>query len=378
MTKLSIVITTYNRAILLEQLLNDISRQYSSLSPEEQSIELIIVDNNSGDDTKSTIYKFIEANTLSIKYVFEECQGISAARNAAIEKCQGNLIAFLHDDISLDDDWLPEAYRIACNCLQHEIGVYGGRSIPIWEDDLPEWLDIEPPYGVDQEVFHGHSYGDEERFYPFETEFGAARYPSGVNVFIRREIFINCGLFRTDLGANAEGGLGAHEDYEFFDYLAAINIPMLYVPQCIVFNHIKKEQLEETYVRTWYFKTGRSLYWVAHTDRLKRSAPELFQASSGEKLFCPEFTKMKIGNIPLYLHLKILYVACELLYILILFDKKKLHYVTFKLCKALGEMNAAVLLATKDKNKKFSFKDRIVKNEVLKVTNPAEPHSVGD
>jgi hypothetical protein len=82
-------------------------------------------------------------------------------------------------------------------------------------------------------------------------------------------------------------------------------------------------------------------------------------------LFYPEFTKIKIARIPLYLHLKIFYVACELLYILVLFDKKKLHYVTFKLCQVLGEMNAAVLLAQREKNKKFSFKDRIIKKKVI-------------
>jgi len=132
MIKLSIIITTYNRANLLEQLLNDISEQHASLALEEQSIELILVDNNSGDDTKAVIYKFIEANTLSVKYIFEPVQGIAVARNAGVEKSQGNLLAFLHDDISLDEDWLREAYKLASNCLQHEIGVYGGRSIPLW------------------------------------------------------------------------------------------------------------------------------------------------------------------------------------------------------------------------------------------------------
>jgi len=367
MIKLSIVITTYNRANLLEQLLNDISAQYLALAPEEQSIELIIVDNNSSDDTKALIYKFIEANTLSIKYIFEAVPGIAAARNTAVDKAQGNLIAFLHDDVSLDEDWLTEAYRLALNCLQHEIGVYGGRYIPLWEETLPDWLDLEPPYGIEQEIFRGHSYGDEERFYPFDTEFGKAQYPAGVNVFIRKEIFINCGAFRTDLGPSAAGGLGSHEDYEFFDYLAAINIPMLYVPQCIVFHPIKPDQLEEHYIKTQYFKTGRSLYWIAHTDRLKRSAPDLFQINSGERFFYPQFTRMKILGIPMYLHLKIFYVICELLYVLLLFDKRKLHYVTFKLCKVLGEMNAAVLLVERDKNRKFSFKDRIVSKQVSEI-----------
>ena len=62
--------------------------------------------------------------------------------------------------------------------MDHEIGIYGGRSIPLWEDALPDWLNIEPP-PIAQEAFSGHSYGDEEKFYPFESEFGNAKFLLG-------------------------------------------------------------------------------------------------------------------------------------------------------------------------------------------------------
>ena len=107
--KLSVIITTYNRANQLEQLLNDLSAQFVLLSQnEEREIETFIVDNNSTDNTNAIIYKFIEDNRLRIKYISEEQQGISAARNKAIKEAKGSLLAFIHDDVSLDEDWLEK------------------------------------------------------------------------------------------------------------------------------------------------------------------------------------------------------------------------------------------------------------------------------
>ena len=363
--KLSVIITTYNRANLLEQLLNDLSAQFVMLSPsEEMEIETFIVDNNSTDNTSSVVYKFIEDNRLRIKYISEEQQGISAARNAAIKEAKGSLLAFIHDDVSLDEDWLREVFKIADTCIDHEIGIYGGRSIPLWEDTLPEWLNIEAPSAIAQEAFSGHSYGDEEKFYPFESEFGSAKFPSGVNFLVRREIFNNCGDFRTDLGANAAGGFGTHDDYEFFEYLSTINVPMLYVPQCIVFHPVSPDTLTMQNIRKWYFKAGRSLYWIAHTDRLKRKAPEFVGLSEDEKSFFPEFSKKYINSVPIYLNLKIIFLLFEIIYSLILFDKKKVNYLSFELSKILGAINAAELISQKTRSKKFSFKDRIKKKTI--------------
>lgn len=378
--KLSVIITTYNRANSLEQLLNDLSMQLVILNTsEEKNIEVLIVDNNSNDNTKAVVYKFIEDNRLRIKYIHEEQQGISAARNKAIKQAMGSLLAFLHDDVSLDEDWLQEVYKIADSCMEHEIGIYGGRSIPLWEEDLPEWLDIQAPYGIVQEAFSGHSYGDEEKFYPFESEFGNAKFPCGVNFLVRREIFQNCGDFRTDLGANAAGAFGTHEDYEFFEYLTTIKVPMLYVPQCIVFHPTKPSLLTIQYVRQWYFKAGRALYWMAYTDRLKREPSEFIGIEEAELAWYPSFTKSFVGVVPAYLYLKVFYALCLILYSLLLFDKKKVNYLSFELSKVFGAINAAELIAKKTRFKKFSFEDRIKKKTIdidESVEDPTAEHDL--
>lgn len=365
--KLSIVICTFNRAIQLEQLLEDLSYQHARLNEEDKAeVEVVLVDNNSFDTTKEVAYKFTESTILPVKYYLENRQGVSAARNHGIKQSRAELIAFLDDDLTLDEDWLKEALRIATGCKDREIGVYGGRSIPLWQERVPKWLNSTPPYGIDQALFTGHNYGDEESYYPVESDIGIARFPLGTNTMFRREIFENCGDFRTDLGRNAAGGVGLHEDTEFLEYLSMLKVPMLYVPQLIVFHPITSEQMRPESMRRWYFNSGCSQYWMAHTDRMRRTADKFVGLARPYRNFMPGFmAKLKIAGVPLYLFLKAFAIFLYWLITYPSLNKKRSFWLTMQFSKTLGEIEAAGLVHLQITNRKFSFKDRL-KDRVIK------------
>lgn len=88
----SVIIPTYNRAHLLERAIKSVLRQsYSSL-------ELIVVDDGSKDETPMVISKY------PLRYVrLPSNRGVALARNRGILKARGNLIAFLDSD----DEFLP-------------------------------------------------------------------------------------------------------------------------------------------------------------------------------------------------------------------------------------------------------------------------------
>lgn len=364
--KLSIIICTFNRSFELEQLLEDICVQHRKLSKDEaKEVEVILVDNNSFDNTGEVVYKFVENTELSIKYFTEKKLGLASARNLAVTKATGDLLAFLHDDVNLDEDWLKEAYKLADHCHDQEIGVYGGRSVPMWQEDFPQWLNLQPPYGVRQEVFNGHSYGDEEQYYPFDTEFGLAEFPSGVNVLVRREIFENCGNFRTDLGPSAAGGFGMLDDYEFFEFLSMLKIPMLYVPQCIVYNPVSPSKMTIQNIRRWYFKHGRAQYWIAHTDRMKREPHPLFGIDPKLRRWLPNFARDKFKGVPLFLYLKFALLTSEWLIQHLSVGSSNRNWLSFKMSEAMGEIEAAALVNEQVTSRKFSFKDRLVKKGIV-------------
>ncbi|MBV9404763.1 MAG: glycosyltransferase [Acidobacteriaceae bacterium] len=93
----SIVIPTYNRAELLGQAIQ------SALAQTYSNLEILVVDDGSGDDTKRLIAKF----QPSVSYVRQENQGKSAAVNLGIASARGDIILVLDDD-----DILP-AHAIA-------------------------------------------------------------------------------------------------------------------------------------------------------------------------------------------------------------------------------------------------------------------------
>lgn len=365
--KLSIIICTFNRSTELEQLLEDLTMQVRWLrSSEAREIELILVDNNSLDNTNEVAYKLMENTELSVKYFTHDSFGLSHCRNLAVEKASGDLLAFLHDDVNLDEDWVKEAYKIACACKDQEIGVYGGRTIPMWQTALPKWLNLEGPNALRQEVFRGHSYGDEESYYPFASDFGYAEHPTGTNVLIRKEVFENCGNFRNDLGPSAAGGLALYDDVEFFDYLTCLKIPMVYIPQLIVFHPVKESRLTLQSTRRWYFKFGRAQYWAAHTDRMKRDPHPLLAVDDKYRKLIPGAMLKKFNGVPLYLYFKIAIMACAWFLHLFTFDAKRRNYLSYKISETIGAINAAVMLQEMHSSRKFSFRDRLVKKGLIK------------
>lgn len=85
----SIIIPTYNRAHMIDVAIQSVLDQTSS------NWELIIVDDGSTDDTKEVVEQF---NDPRIKYVYQENQERSAARNRGILVSNGEWICFLDSD----------------------------------------------------------------------------------------------------------------------------------------------------------------------------------------------------------------------------------------------------------------------------------------
>jgi len=98
----SVIVCTYNREQYIERNLDSLSRQ--SLSVE--NYEVIIIINNSTDNTVATCKSFIESHPeLQIKYFNESNLGLSFARNRGIQESKGEIISFIDDDAFVNYDF---------------------------------------------------------------------------------------------------------------------------------------------------------------------------------------------------------------------------------------------------------------------------------
>jgi len=271
---LSIIIATYNRANAVKELVEVLEKQFTKLAidfPKEklsEEIELVVVDNNSQDDTGAILFqKLSEQNRkktdfLKLNYFLEIEQGSSPARNRGIKEAKANLLAFLDDDIELDANWLKNVYQIALT--KPENLCQGGRVIPIWQaETLPEWLSLTPPYEIIQSCFPAHDHGLNKKSYPFEFADTARKIQNPISAcFIcSKDIFLKHGDFRLDLGIKANER-GACEDTEFFWRLLKEKINVEYNPEITVLHPIVKEKISKDFVLKWYRLLGQTLEYM--------------------------------------------------------------------------------------------------------------------
>ncbi|MEO8649955.1 MAG: glycosyltransferase [Acidobacteriota bacterium] len=89
----SVIIPNFNYAEFLDEAVNSV------LSQTYPNVEIVIIDDGSTDNSRSVI----DGLGDSVKSVFQENAGVSAARNNGFKLCCGDYIAFL----DADDVWLP-------------------------------------------------------------------------------------------------------------------------------------------------------------------------------------------------------------------------------------------------------------------------------
>ena len=103
--EVSIIIPAYNHADLLGEALESVFAQTY------RNFEIIVVDDGSTDDTASLLKPLSEQGV--IRYIYQQKQGVSAARNRGIVEANGRYIAFLDSD----DLFEPDKLEIQVNYL---------------------------------------------------------------------------------------------------------------------------------------------------------------------------------------------------------------------------------------------------------------------
>jgi len=243
---LSVIICTYNRSTSLKTTLASLAQLDP---PVGFRWELIVVDNNSKDDTAIVVRDFEKNSGLEVRYLFEAMQGLSHARNRGVREASGEIIVFTDDDVIVDKFWLTQ---LATAFQESGCMAAGGKTVPLWPKSKPRWFDEKHPQAFEG-VFVQFDLGDR----PCE----ATRAPFGANMAFRKAAFLKYGLFRTDLGRCGEL-LMSWEDSEFFSRLMARSEKVYYVPDAIVYHPVAPERTQKSYAQSVFFHNGKSQFRV--------------------------------------------------------------------------------------------------------------------
>lgn len=119
MPKVSVVIPAHNYGRLIGETLRSV------LSQTFVDLEAIVVDDGSTDNTKDIVRGI---NDSRIRYIYQENQGLAAARNTGIKAGSGEYLAF----VDADDLWMPEKLdrQLSVLCDRADVGlVYGSYMV---------------------------------------------------------------------------------------------------------------------------------------------------------------------------------------------------------------------------------------------------------
>ena len=256
----SVVISTYNRCNLLPSVLESVLAQEGAW---DARYEIIVVDNNSTDQTRQVVESFIARAPQKIRYIFEQKQGLAHARNTGIARARAPIIAFTDDDVRVARDWIAMIKRAFAE--HPEISCAGGKVLPHWESEPPAWLtrDHWSPLAT-------MDYGDE----PFYVDRQKQICLVGANLCVRREAFAQVGLFSPDL-QRVKDSIGSLEDSEFLLRLWRAGRRGMYIPGIMVTADVQADRLTKAYHRRWHKGQGH-FYAIMRAEEVERSRARLF------------------------------------------------------------------------------------------------------
>lgn len=241
--EIAAVICTFNRCVSLRRTLETLCELDI---PPGLEWEVLIVDNNSKDSTREVCEEF--RTRLPIRSVFEERQGLSAARNRATRETMAEVMAFTDDDVDVDQGWLVALRRAAG--IYTDGAFFGGKILPRWEGRPPAWM-TRHSREISGVTMH-FDRGDAAKIVEGkgDTFFGA-------NMAFRRRVFQGGRGFSEELGVKGKTFVPGEES-DFMRGLLATGEKGYYVPEMIVYHRNPVKRMTEKFLRQWYVGRGRA------------------------------------------------------------------------------------------------------------------------
>ena len=179
--KISIIIPTHNRANQLREVIGSLL----SLQKEAE-FEIVIVDNNSTDNTKEVVGSY----SSNVRYVFEKRTSFTRARNTGAENATGEILLYLDDDVLVNPGSLKKIVEIFSS--YPDCGVIAGKILPKFTENPPQWT-LEC-----QKIFDGWSLYNPDQFSKLKEDFQEVVYAAGPMMAVKRSVYERVGGFPPD------------------------------------------------------------------------------------------------------------------------------------------------------------------------------------
>ena len=233
---ISVVICTLNRADSLRETLDSL---FCAGNLETPGWEALVVESSS-DHTAEVCKEFQQSFPGHFRFLTENKLGKSNALNTAIGAANGDILAFIDDDVLVAPDYIRAIQTVFTT---YPADAVQGKVLLDCEDGWPEWLGT----GYLAQMADFRDFGDE--VIDLETTL------CGTNMVVRAKVFPTVGGFAPELGP---GGVGMWEDTEISLRIRQAGFRMIYAPQILVRHQWPRGRLTKSYLRKRYFGQGRA------------------------------------------------------------------------------------------------------------------------
>src|SRR3989338_3260200 len=255
----SIIIATYNRAALLQKCLEALVKQ----SVNNNTYEIIVIDDGSTDNTKTILEEFAVSNkNLNFTYLTQKNRGVASARNAGINRANGEIVFFTDDDCVVPPNWIA---TLANGFQRHpDVAGVGG-----WYEYPAEWHAQKLFVRYYKELF-SRTYGDTTITQEIKNN-SFSKNPAGntSNMSYKKDILNGVG------GFDGKIDFVGLVDWELKKRLADGGYSLLYIPYNVI--HLKPLGIKD--VAKKFINIGRGGYYLSkkHPDAFLKYYPAFWK-----------------------------------------------------------------------------------------------------
>jgi L-malate glycosyltransferase len=245
---LTVLIASRNGAKTLPEVLGS----FCTLQQPKGGWKLVIIDNNSSDQTKEVVSAFLKL--LPLVYLFEPTLGKNAALNRGLDEVEGDLVVFTDDDSVPHEDWLVRMR--AMSDANPGFDIFAGRVVPRWQKTPPDWILNCVPLGCTFTISN-----------PMLTEgpIGAG-HVFGPNMSVRKSVFDHGHRFCVKIGPCGKSyAMGS--EAEFAQRLVRVGFRCWFSPDAIVEHLIDERHLKKSWVLRRAILFGRGCMRLAFLER---------------------------------------------------------------------------------------------------------------
>jgi glucosyl-dolichyl phosphate glucuronosyltransferase len=254
--QLSIVICTYNRSELLARSMESLSSQ----SADRALFEVIVVDNNSTDNTQSVALDYCRQQP-NWRYLFQSNQGLSLARNMGCDAAQGDYVGYLDDDSVVSKEWITTALEIIAT---HNPHIFGGPSFPFYLSPKPYWF---------LDSYGSMVYGSKAR------QLTRGEFLSGKNIVFRRKMIYELGRFDPKLGmTGSQLGFGEETALILKAFESVQGLSYYYDPRLYVIHRVAPYKMQLLGMARRSIADGRYQYRIFDASSYSGLAGTAFAA----------------------------------------------------------------------------------------------------